>query len=109
MFNINPKTLEDAKTVIEKTVTSAPQSKLQGVQNALDGINSFIDGCVYTTTFIKNSITDPHFLIDQLKGVAPDFVLIALAILVVLNFIGFKKANKYTVLVLVVAFLISIM
>lgn len=82
---------------------------LFNTKTAIDNLNGIFEGIDSVMTYVKNCLTIEDFLIDQIKGVAPDIVLIVLAVLIVLNFIGFKKANKYTVLVLVIAFLISIM
>lgn len=111
----NPKTLEDAKNIIENTVSNIDHKTwldkigLDGVQSAIDNWNNMFNGINSVIGYVNKCLTVEDFLINQIKNVAPDVVLITLAILVVLNFIGFKKANKYTILVLVIAFLISIM
>ncbi|WP_195238578.1 hypothetical protein [Romboutsia sp. 1001285H_161024_C4] len=114
MLFINPKTLEDAKNVIESTMGSMPEKKLEGVQLALDNwnslynmISSFFRGCSSIFKFITNCFTDPSFLVDKMQGIAPDVLLVILTILIILKFIGFKDTTKWISLSLVVALIIA--
>lgn len=114
MLLFSPKTLEDAKTLIESILTKSPNGKLSRTQEAVDNFNTMCDviggffkGCSEVVKFIGKSIKDPSFLIDKLQGIAPDIVLIILAILIILRFLGFKDTTKYIVLVLVIAAIIA--
>lgn len=114
MLFITPKTLEDAKNIIEGIMTKAPEGKLARTQEALDNFNTMCDviggffkGCSEVIKFIGMSIKDPSFLIDKIQFIAPDIVLIVLAILIVLRFLGFKNTTKYIVLAFVIAAIIA--
>ena len=47
-------------------------------------------------------------LFEKIQGIAPDFILILLGILIILRFLGFETTNKYVLLTLVIAFIIAI-
>ena len=111
---LNPNNLKDAKNLIDSTVGGATKEGLlskvglDGAQQAIDNWNKLIDAVFSIGGFIKNCLTDPMFLINQLKGIAPDVILILLAILIILKFLGFETTNKYILLTLVIAFIIAI-
>ena len=124
---LNPKTLNDAKTIIDNTVSNAaindiPKETflekigLTGVQEAIDGwntmcsdVNNIIDGMVKVADFIRNCFTDPRFLIDTVKGIAPDILLITLGVLILLHFIGFKKMGKWINFILLTMLAIALL
>lgn len=110
---LNPKTLNDAKTIIDNvvgnsTINNIPKETfleklgLTGVQEAIDGwnaicsdANNIINAMSKVADFIRNCLTDPRFLIDSTKGIAPDLLLITLGVLIILHFVGFKKTGKW--------------
>lgn len=123
---LNPKTLNDAKTIINNTVSNTaindiPKETfleklgLTGVQEAIDGwnaicsdANNIINAMSKVADFIRNSLTDPRFLIDNTKGIAPDVLLITLGVLIVLHFVGFKKMGKWINFILLTMLAIAI-
>ena len=109
---LDPKSLHDAKTLIDKTVNGAPKGgiagKVEDVQKAIDNFNNLIDAIFHVCGFIKTFFTNPMSLFEKVQGIAPDFILILLAILIVLKFLGFETTNKYILLTLVIAFIIAI-
>ena len=113
---LDPKNLHDAKTLIDKTVNGAPKAgiaggiagKVEDVQKAIDNFNNLIDAISHVGGFIKTFITDPMAIFYKVQGIAPDFILILLGILIILRFLGFETTNKYILLTLVIAFIIAI-
>ena len=120
---LNPKTLNDAKTIINNTVSNTaindiPKETfleklgLTGVQEAIDGwnaicsdANNIINAMSKVADFIRNSL---RFLIDSTKGIAPDVLLITLGVLIVLHFVGFKKMGKWINFILLTMLAIAI-
>ncbi|WP_290060177.1 hypothetical protein [Paraclostridium bifermentans] len=85
------------------------QSVWESAKTAFDGINAIIEGVFNLFRFIKNCITDPDFLINFLKDIAPDTVLIILSILIIMRFLGFESTGKWIAIILVIAFVIGIL
>jgi len=124
---LSPKTLNDAKAIIDNTVSNGvidniPKKTflekigLTGIQEAIDGwnaicsdVNNIVDGMVKIADFIRNSLTDPHFLIDKVQGIAPDILLITLGALILLRFIGFKKMDKWINFIMLTMLAIAIL
>ena len=89
---VSPKTLEDAKSIIENTVINKGSSGswlnkigLDGVQEAIDNFNracNTVDGIFNaigsTCSFIGKCFTQPGFFIDQLQIIAPEVLLVVL-------------------------------
>ena len=112
MRMLDPKSLHDAKTLIDKTVGGASKvgiaGKVEDVQKAIDNFNNLIDAIFSIGGFIKTCFTNPMSLFEKVQGIAPDFILILLGILIILRFLGFETTNKYILLTLVIAFIIAI-
>lgn len=112
MRMLDPKSLHDAKTLIDKTVGGASKGgiagKVEDVQKAIDNFNNLIDAIFSIGGFIKTCFTNPMIIFEKIQGIAPDFILILLGILIILRFLGFETTNKYVLLTLVIAFIIAI-
>lgn len=80
----------------------------QGVENFVTNWNNFFATCGNIYEFFHNCFTEERFLIDLMKKGAPDIILIALLILIILNFLGFEKTSKYISLTLVIAVILAI-
>lgn len=111
---LDPKSLQDAKTIIDGATNTLPSTGILdkiGLNEAKEAINNWnriIDALFHIGGFIKTFITDPMAIFFKIQGIAPDFILILLAILIVLKFLGFETTNKYILLTLVIAFIIAI-
>ena len=112
MRMLDPKSLHDAKNLIDKTVGEASNGgiagKVEDVQKAIDNFNNLIDAIFHVGGFIKTFFTNPMSLFEKIQGIAPDFILILLGVLIILRFLGFETTNKYVLLTLVIAFIIAI-
>ncbi len=118
---VNPKTLEDAKSIIENTVINGSSNNtwlnkigLDGVQEAIDNFNrvcSTVDGIFNaigsTCSFIGKCFTQPGFFIDQLQIIAPEVLLVVLGILIILKVLGFKDTTKWIYFGFVIAIVIA--
>lgn len=80
---------------------------MNGLKEAANNFNALWNGCSNTFEFIKNCFTDGRFLIDKIKFIAPEIILVTLGILIILKMLGFKDTNKWIGLALVIALLIS--
>lgn len=101
--------LKEAQELINNVVSrSQEQSVWDSAKAAFDGINIIIDGMFNLFGFVKNCLTDPDFLINFLKDIAPDTVLVILAILIIMRFLGFDKTGKWIAITLVISFIIGI-
>lgn len=87
---------------------------MNGLQEAINNWNDFyntskefFNGCRNTFSFINSCFTEDRFLIDKIKFVAPQVILITLGILIILRILGFKNTNKWIGLAFVIALLIS--
>lgn len=87
---------------------------MNGLQEAINNWNEFYNtskaffhGCNNTFKFIENCFTEERFLINKIKFVAPQVILITLGILIILRVLGFKNTNKWIGLAFVIALLIS--
>lgn len=58
--------------------------------------------------FIGTLLTNPSSIVGSVTSIAPDLVLIALTVLVILKLLGFKSSDKYIGLVLVVALILVV-
>ena len=118
---VSPKTLEDAKSIIENTVINKGSSGswlnkvgLDGVQEAIDNFNracNTVDGIFNaissTCSFIGKCFTQPGFFIDQLQIIAPEVLLVVLGILIILKVLGFKDTTKWIYFGFVLAIVIA--
>lgn len=118
---VNPKTLEDAKSIIENTVINNESSGtwlnklgLDGIQEAIDNFNrvcSTVDGIFNaigsTCSFIGKCFTQPGFFINQLQIIAPEVLLVVLGILIILKVLGFKDTTKWIYFGFVLAIVIA--
>lgn len=118
---VSPKTLEDAKSIIENTVINKGSSGswlnkvgLDGVQEAIDNFNracDIVDGIFNaissTCSFIGKCFTKPGFFIDQLQIIAPEVLLVVLGILIILKVLGFKDTTKWIYFGFVLAIVIA--
>ena len=118
---VSPKTLEDAKTIIENTVTNSGSNStwlnkvgLDRVQEAIDNFNrvcSTVDGIFNaigsTCSFIGKCFTQPGFFIEQLQIIAPEILLVVLGILIILKILGFKDTTKWIYFGFVLAIVIA--
>ena len=87
---------------------------MKGLQEAINNWNEFyntskvfFNGCSNTFKFIENCFIEERFLINKIKVVAPQVILITLGILIILRVLGFKNTNKWIGLAFVIALLIS--
>lgn len=121
MLIINPKTLEDAKSIIENTVINKGSNStllnkigLDGAQEAIDNFNTICKALdkilnVITSTcgFIGKCFTQPGFFINQLQIIAPEVLLVVLGILIILKVLGFKDTTKWIYFGFVLAIVIA--
>lgn len=67
----------------------------------------FFEGCGKVFRFINDCFTEPRFLIESLKSIAPATLLIFVAVLIILRILGFKNSNKWIGLAFVLALIIT--
>ncbi|GAA0713952.1 hypothetical protein GCM10008904_28870 [Paraclostridium ghonii] len=102
--------IKDTQELINNVVDKTKEPSVwDSAKTACDGINTIISGVFNLFGFIKNCITDPDFLINFLKDIAPDTVLIILSILIIMRFLGFESTGKWIAIILVIAFVIGIL
>lgn len=75
------------------------------MKGIVDGIINVTVGTVKGAKILAN----PEILINQIKDICPDLVLIVLMALIILRYIGFKGTSKYMALTLVVAVCIALL
>lgn len=80
---------------------------MKGLQEAVNNFNELWNVCSNSIGFIKNCFTDGRFLIDKIKYVAPEVILVTLGVLIILKMLGFKDTNKWIGLALVIALILS--
>ena len=73
-----------------------------------NGCKGFFRGCGNTFNFINRCFTEDRFLIDKIKYVAPEVILVTLGILIILRLLGFENTNKWIRLVFVLALIIAV-
>lgn len=121
MLKINPKTLDDAKSIIENTLKNKSNADtwlnkigLDGVQEAIDNFNNVCNGMEgvfkggsYLLSFIGKCFTQPHFFINSIQVSAPGVFLVIISMLIILNFLGFKNTKKWIYFAFILALLIA--
>lgn len=78
--------------------------KIKDAQLILDAIGNTYSGII---GFFKTLFTNPIQLVRSFQGIAPGIILVILTIILILRFIGFKNLDKWAVLTLVIAAIIS--
>ena len=74
------------------------------MKGVVDGVVNMAVGTVKGAKILAN----PEILINQIKDICPDLVLIVLMVLIILRYIGFKGTSKYIALTLVIAVFVSL-
>lgn len=74
------------------------------MKGVVDGVVNMAVGTVKGAKILAN----PEILINQIKDICPDLVLIVLMVLIILRYIGFKGTSKYIALTLVIAVFVAL-
>lgn len=118
---ITPKTLDDARSLIENTVMNKGSNDtwlnklgLHGLQEAINNFNKVCEGLKSisnavgsTCDYISKCFTEPRFFIENLQSIAPGILVVVLGILIVLKVLGFKDTTKWIYFYIVIAIVIA--